>query len=173
MKFSHFYPDLRRKSIYEIDFEALYQKGYRGLILDIDNTLAPHGADADERIEELFLKLSDIGFKTCLLSNNREDRVNRFNKNIKSLSIFDAGKPRRKNYKKAMKLMGTKRRQTLAIGDQIFTDVWGARRSGIRCILLEPIDEKEEIQIRLKRFIERSFLFLYENCFLGKLRKKV
>lgn len=170
MKFSHFYPNLRKKSIYDIDFLNLYQRGYRGLILDIDNTLAPHDADADEKIEALFLRLSEIGFKTCLLSNNKEDRVKRFNKNIHSLYIFNAGKPRRKNYKKAMQLMNTKRRETLAIGDQIFTDVWGARRSGIKCILLEPIDEREEIQIRLKRYLEKCYLFVYERLFINKLR---
>lgn len=172
MKFSNFYPDLRKKSIYDIDFESLYKRGYRGLILDIDNTLAPHGADADKEIEELFYKLSKIGFKTCLLSNNKEDRVKRFNKNINSLYIFDAGKPRRKNYKKSMKLMNTKRKETLAIGDQIFTDVWGARRSGIKCILLEPIDEREEIQIVLKRYVEKAFLFLYERLFVNRLREE-
>lgn len=170
MILSRFYPDLRKKSIYDIDFLNLYKRGYRGLILDIDNTLAPHNADADHKIEELFLKLSKIGFKTCLLSNNKEDRVKRFNRNIHSLYIFNAGKPGRKNYKKSMKLMGTKRKETLAIGDQIFTDVWGARRSGIKCILLDPIDEREEIQIVLKRYIEKCFLFVYERLFINKLR---
>lgn len=170
MIFSHLYPDLRKKSIYDIDFQNLYDRGYRGLILDIDNTLVPHNADADDRIENLFLRLAEIGFKTCLFSNNKEDRVKRFNRNIKSLYIFNAGKPRRKNYRKSMKLMGTKRRETLAIGDQVFTDVWGARRSGIKCILLEPINEKEEIRIVLKRYIEKLFLYVYERLFINKLR---
>ena len=55
--FRKFYPDLRKNSIYEIDFDGLYKKGIRGLIFDIDNTLVPHGADADERIEKLFGEL--------------------------------------------------------------------------------------------------------------------
>ena len=55
MKFlEKFYPDSRKKSIYEVDFAGLYRKGIRGLIFDIDNTLVPHGADADEGIERLF-----------------------------------------------------------------------------------------------------------------------
>ena len=33
-------------STYEIDFDALYREGYRGIIFDIDNTLVPHGAPA-------------------------------------------------------------------------------------------------------------------------------
>ena len=69
--FRKFYPDLRKNSIYEIDFSGLYKKGIRGLIFDIDNTLVPHGADADERIEKLFGELKKMGFKTFLLSNNK------------------------------------------------------------------------------------------------------
>ncbi len=64
-----FYPDERRNSVYEIDFDSLYRKGIRGLIFDIDNTLVPHGASATEGIERLFNELKRMGFKTCLLSN--------------------------------------------------------------------------------------------------------
>ena len=50
MSFLHmFYPDEYLDSTYEIDFDLLYQKGYRGVIFDIDNTLVPHGAPADAR----------------------------------------------------------------------------------------------------------------------------
>ena len=63
-----FYPDERRNSVYEIDFDSLYRKGIRGLIFDIDNTLVPHGASATEGIERLFNELKRMGFKTCLLS---------------------------------------------------------------------------------------------------------
>ena len=55
-----FYPDTRKNSIYEVDFDGLHKKGIRGLIFDIDNTLVPHGADADERIETLFRELQII-----------------------------------------------------------------------------------------------------------------
>ena len=50
--FKRFYPDMKLNSVYEVDFDRLYKKGIRGLIFDIDNTLVPHGADADERIEK-------------------------------------------------------------------------------------------------------------------------
>ncbi len=42
MLFEKFYPDIWMDSTYEIDFDELYKKGYRGLIFDIDNTLVPH-----------------------------------------------------------------------------------------------------------------------------------
>ena len=161
--FRKFYPDLRKNSIYEIDFNGLYKKGIRGLIFDIDNTLVPHGADADERIEKLFGELKKMGFKTFLLSNNKLERVKRFNTNIRSLYIYRAGKPNITNYIKAMRMMGTKKETTVFIGDQLFTDIWGAKKAGITSILLNPIDKKEEIQIVLKRYLEKIVLNAYEK----------
>ena len=77
--FQKFYPDVYMDSTYEIDFEQLYQDGYRGIIFDIDNTLVTHGAPADTRAIALFAELKRIGFQCCLLSNNKEPRVKMFN----------------------------------------------------------------------------------------------
>ena len=99
-------------------------------------------------------RLKKIGFKICFLSNNKEERVRRFNEKIGEAYIFKADKPSVKGYQAAMRRMGTKRKNTVFIGDQLFTDVWGAKRTGIRTILVAPIDPHEEIQIVLKRYLE-------------------
>ena len=158
-----FYPKEYLDSTYMIDFEKLYNKGYRGVIFDIDNTLVPHGADADEKSIALFTKLRRIGFKTMLLSNNKEPRVKRFNQQIGSGYIYKAGKPSKRNYLKAMQEMGTDRENTLFVGDQLFTDVWGAKKAGILSILVKPINPREEIQIVLKRRLEWIVLFFYRR----------
>ncbi len=158
-----FYPDRLENSTYDIDFERLYKKGYRGVIFDIDNTLVEHGKDADERAKELFQRLKAIGMKSCLISNNKEKRVKRFNKDIQTYYIYDAKKPSTKNYKKAMKMMDTTLQSTIFIGDQLFTDVWGAKRCGMDNILVRPIDKKEEIQIVLKRYLEAVVLYFYKR----------
>ena len=158
-----FYPDAYLDSTYEIDFERLYQEGYRGLTFDIDNTLVPHGAAADERAETLFLRLKKIGYRCCLLSNNKEPRVRMFNEKIGADYIFDAHKPSVRNYEKAMQRLGTTRENTIFVGDQIFTDIYGAKRTGIRTILVKPIHPKEEIQIVLKRYLEKIVLFFYKR----------
>ena len=101
--FQYFYPHDYKDSTYEINFEEYYKKGYRGVLFDIDNTLVMHGADADEKAEQLFRELKKIGFSTCLISNNKEERVKRFNKNIRTKYIFKAGKPLKKNYKTLIK----------------------------------------------------------------------
>ena len=60
-----------------------------------------------------------------------------------------------------MDMLGTTRGTTLFVGDQLYTDIWGANRAGIHSILVKPIDKHEEIQIVLKRFIEKPFLWLW------------
>ncbi len=158
-----FYPDEYLDSTYDIDFKKFYEKGYRGIIFDIDNTLVPHGAPADRRAEELFQRLKELGYSCCLLSNNQRPRVERFNEKIQVYFIENAHKPSRKNYRKACGLMGTGTDNTLFVGDQLFTDVWGAKRSGIYSILVKPIHPKEEIQIVLKRYLERIVLYFYRK----------
>ncbi len=164
-----FYPDDYIASTYVIPFEELYKKGYRGLIFDVDNTLVPHGAPADERAIALFERLRNIGFDTCLISNNQEPRVQPFADKVGSKYVFDAHKPSTKNYKKAMELMKTEKENTLFVGDQLFTDVWGAKRTGIKSILVKPIHPKEEIQIVLKRYLEKIVLFFYKRSEKEKL----
>ena len=160
---SCFYPDEYLDSTYVIDFDALYRAGYRGVIFDIDNTLVPHGAPADERARALFCHLKEIGFDCCLLSNNQLPRIELFNQDIHVKFIENAHKPSVKNYRKAMQMIGTNTGNTLFVGDQLFTDVYGARRTGIHSILVKPIHPKEEIQIVLKRYLERIVLHFYEK----------
>ena len=59
--------------------------------------------------------------------------------------------------------MGTNKKNTIFIGDQLFTDIYGAKRTGIANILVSPIHPKEEIQIVLKRKLENIILYFYKN----------
>ena len=158
-----FYPDEDIASAYEIPFRQLYTEGIRGVIFDIDNTLVPHGGPADERAKKLFSDLRGMGMETCLLSNNKEPRVASFARAVGgSRYIYKGNKPGIRGYQRAMELMGTDTNDTVFVGDQLFTDVCGARRAGIHSILVKPIHPKEEIQIVLKRFLEAIVLFFYQ-----------
>ena len=153
--FETFYPGNYVDSAYEIPYEKLYERGYRGIIFDVDNTLVPHGAPADKQAIELF--------STCILSNNKEPRVSPFADKVGSPYIFKGGKPSRKGYEGAMERMKTDRDTTFFVGDQLFTDVWGANRTGLYSILVKPINPKEEIQIALKRYLEAVVLMFYRK----------
>ena len=156
-------PKVYLDSTYEIDFEQYYQDGYRAIIFDIDNTLVPHGAPADQRAIALFKRLHALGYQTMMLSNNKEPRVKMFCDAVDAEYIYKAGKPNPANYREAMKRMHTDEKNTLFVGDQIFTDVWGANKAGIYSILVKPIHPKEEIQIVLKRYLEKVVLFCYKR----------
>lgn len=158
-----FYPDLYMDSVYEIDFDQIYADGYRGLIFDIDNTLVTHGAPANEAATTLFAHLKALGFSCCLLSNNQEPRVKMFNDAVQVQYIYDAHKPSTQNYEKAMEIMGTTKETTMFIGDQIFTDIWGAKKTGIMAVMVRYIHPKEEIQIILKRRLEAIVLLGYRR----------
>ncbi len=163
MILEQFYPKEWVDSTYEIPWEKWQRRGIRGVIFDIDNTLVEHGVPADARALALFDQLRSLGIKTCLLSNNKEPRVKGFADQVDSPYIFKAAKPSRRNYRKAMEIMGTDRRTTLFVGDQLFTDVYGANRCGIYGILVKPIDPHEEIQIVLKRYLEAVVLHFYKK----------
>ena len=167
--FEIFYPDHMITSAYSIPYEKLYERGIRALIFDIDNTLTEHGKPATERTIELMDRLKKIGFRICLLSNNKEARVKMFNEKIQVDYIYKAGKPKCSGYEQAMKKMGTTKKNTVFIGDQLFTDVWGAKRTGIETYLVEPIDKQEEIQIVLKRYLEKPILYCYKKNQCGRL----
>ena len=137
--FARFYPRKEMESAYAIPYGRYAQKGIRGVIFDIDNTLVMHGAPADERARELFCRLEGLGLKTCLLSNNKERRVKPFADAVGSPYIFKADKPSVKGYRKAMEAMGT------------------------YSILVKPIDPREEIQIVIKRRLEAVVLYFYHR----------
>ncbi len=161
--FQKFYPDIYVDSAYEIDYEGLYADGYRGLIFDIDNTLVTHGAPADRRSVALFSRLKGIGFACCLISNNQADRVKMFNDSVDVKYVYDAHKPSAEGFEQAMERMGTDKSGTVLIGDQLFTDIFGANRAGIPSILVKHIWWREEIQIVLKRRLEVIVLLCYRR----------
>ena len=159
--FERFFPDTTVSSTYAIDYEKLYKEGYRGILFDIDNTLVEHGKEATKQAKRLFSRLKKIGYECCLISNNKKKRVHSFNEKIGVHTVFNAHKPAKKGYFYAMELMNTRPENTIFVGDQLFTDIFGAKRIGLKNFLVKPINEKEEIQIVLKRKLEKIVLHEY------------
>lgn len=161
--FQRFYPKEDYTSTYVIPFEEYYQKGYRGVLFDVDNTLVEHDQAATPEAVALFRRLREIGFATCLISNNKDYRVQPFADAVGSGFVYKAGKPSPKGYEEGMERMKTNRQTTLFVGDQLFTDIWGANRAGIHSILVKQIAKHEEIQIILKRKLEKIVLWSYRR----------
>ena len=161
--FKTFYPDVYLDSAYEIPFEELYKKGFRGIIFDVDNTLVEHNQPVTLEAIELFQHLQEMGFKTCIISNNKDVRVKPLADALEAEYVCKAGKPSARGYLEGMKQMGTTPETTMFIGDQIFTDIWGANRANVHSILVKQIAKHEEIQIVLKRILEKIVLIGYRR----------
>ena len=160
--FKMFYPHEYVESVFSIDYNKLYNKGYKAVILDIDNTLVHHGEDSTKEIDELFKMIQKIGFKTLLLSDNGEERIKRFLKNINSLYIHNAGKPKTTNFLKAVEMLKVKKEEVVYVGDQIFKDIYGANRSGLDSILVKYMRYNNETKIGIRRHLEKIILKFYK-----------
>lgn len=152
-------PDAYVKSIFVVRPERLLANGIRGLILDIDNTLVPnHFPDADEKVIQFIQNLKHHGIKAIIVSNATQARVERFAKPLEIDYVYNALKPFARGYREAIRRMNLKPQEVAIIGDQLFTDIWGGRRIGMKTILLTPIDPREPWPVKLKRWIEKPFL---------------
>lgn len=156
-----FFPYAMCDDTYAIDYKYLWEKGYRGIIFDIDNTLVEHNEPATEKAVDLFAELKSTGYRTAVVSNNKEPRVRLFAEAVGCEYVFRAGKPGASGYIKAMEKLGTQRSNTFAVGDQLFTDIWGANNAGIKSVMVKRTASHEEIQIHLKRIPETLITAVY------------
>lgn len=148
-------PDIYVKNVRSLPFPELFRRGLRGLIFDIDNTVVPHDSPADEEAVSFIRRLKETGYRICFLSNNSEERVRPFAEALGAPFVPKGGKPMGKGYEKALRILNLPREEVLFLGDQVYTDVLGANMAGIPSCLSEPLHPKEEVQIVLKRFLEK------------------
>ncbi|CAM2834424.1 YqeG family HAD IIIA-type phosphatase [Paenibacillus sediminis] len=158
--FERLLPKLRVETVFDIDLESLYAKGYRGIITDLDNTLV--GAKVPSATPELiawFTKVKESGFKLVIVSNNKLERVSAFAGPHNIEFVHKARKPSNAPFHRAMKMMGLSPEQTIVVGDQMLTDVLGGNRLGLYTVLVQPIALHEEgIGTRFNRRVERLAL---------------
>lgn len=153
-----FFPDNFFKTIYDIDYQQLKDKGFTALFFDLDNTLIPYDVEKiTEQVSELFSKIAH-DFDILVITNNNQERTERaLGSHINFLS--NAKKPFKKGYLKALDLMNCSSNQVVAIGDQLMTDVLGASKMGFYSILVNPIDQNSEgFPTKINRFREKRVL---------------
>ncbi len=134
-------PDRVYKSVLDIDPRALAEGGIKLLLADLDNTLTRYGQpDPDGPVTAWREALREAGVTLFLLSNSRRPaRVSHYARVLDIPALGHAGKPRPGGYRAAMEQMGAAPEETAMVGDQIFTDILGAKRAGVTAILVEPI----------------------------------
>lgn len=163
MKFT-FVPDYRFNTFDEASAEFLKSIGVRGIVLDVDNTLEPYeNPTPTEKVLEWMESLRAAGISAAIVSNNNAERIDLFNKELRLPAYSKAKKPFKKNVLRAMADMGTDKTNTVLMGDQVFTDVWAARNTGIRAILVPPIKDKTDVFTKFKRLLEKPILKKYNR----------
>jgi len=139
----------------------LKNRGIKGLILDVDNTLTTdENPVPPESIVKWLETMRKNGIKLIIVSNNHDERVRVFAEPLGLDYVCESLKPSKKGYTEAMQKMGLEPHEVAGVGDQLFTDVWGANFSGITSIYVQPmaIEGKEKRFILFKRKLEKPFL---------------
>lgn len=155
-----FQPDRFFASITSIDCRRdLLERGLGHVLLDVDNTVRSRETGEVPRDVGLWLaKARDAGVSFCLLSNNWHADVHRFAGELDLPLVAKACKPLPFGYLAAMGKVGGTRRDTVAVGDQLFTDVVGAHGVGIAAWLVLPLAEADLKHTLMLRGLERGLL---------------
>lgn len=146
-------PDFFCHSLTDIEAEWIKSRNIKTICLDIDNTITEHdGMSVSGDILQWVSEMRESGINLFLISNNSEERVIPLARNIGIEYIAKAGKP---GAKKILSKLGKKSKNSIFVGDQIFTDILCGKRCGMTTILVDPISEEKLFQIKLKRKVEK------------------
>lgn len=157
-------PDAYARRLEEISLDRLADEGIRGIIVDLDNTLvAYHDSNVLPEVADWIAAAVKEGFGVVLVSNNWNERVAAIGMQLGVRTVSSAMKPLPLAFMRALRVLGTPRRETVVVGDQLLTDVLGAKLMGMRAILTEPISEHGFITTRMLRVVERALLRLVKT----------
>jgi HAD superfamily phosphatase (TIGR01668 family) len=157
-----FKPDACYHDLLQIDFAAYASLGFKLVLLDIDNTLARHGArQGDDFAREAVLRIYSAGMDCRIISNAAISRARQYATSLKLSFTAMANKPSPKALLDACRESGIPASQAMMVGDQLLTDIAAARRAGCLAILVKPRFEHEAWNVRLKRLLEKTILRRY------------
>lgn len=156
------YPKVYFNSVKEITIDFLRENNIKAIIIDVDNTIIDYDKNIPEGYIEWCNNLKNNGIKFCIVSNtNKIEKVKRVAHAFDIPYFYFAKKPFKTGFKKAMRLLKEKPENIASVGDQIFTDVFGANRCRMFPILVKPVDRRDIFTTRLKRPIEKVVINRY------------
>lgn len=146
----------RMRGVIDISAEMLCEHGIRGVLLDLDNTIVAWGEEiVSDRMRKWIYDGRTQGLQFCLLSNSYTNRAMRIAEELQIPAVAPAFKPLPFGYIRAMLRLGTTIEDTIVIGDQVFTDILGARMLNMRAICVAPLSNTDFWATRLTRCLER------------------
>jgi HAD superfamily phosphatase (TIGR01668 family) len=157
--FGNFLPNEHVKSIFDIQPAKLKQKGIKGIITDLDNTLVAWDVrDATPEVINWFEQMKSHDIAVTIISNNNQERVSVFSEPLGTPFVYSARKPLGRAFKTVAKQMNLKKEEIVVIGDQLLTDVLGGNTAGFYTILVVPIVQTDGKITKINRRIERIIL---------------
>lgn len=152
-----FRPDHQAETLPEVSLDMLAASGVRGIVVDLDNTVCPyHRPELAPGVADWVASARQRGFALVLVSNNFSERVASVGAQLGIPVVPNALKPLPFAFRRALRLLGTRREATIVIGDQLFTDVLGAKLLGLRTLLTTPLVAHDFPLTRVLRFLERT-----------------
>ena len=156
------YPSLYLDSVKNINPTLLKKNNIKGLILDVDNTLIDYYRNLVDGAEKWCEELKNEGIKCIILSNsNKRSKVEEVAEKLNIDYIMFAKKPLKSGFKRALNKLELKPEEVAVVGDQLFTDVIGAKRMNMFSILVKQVGEKDIFITKLKRPIENAIIKKY------------
>ena len=147
---NNFIPDMYQKSIYHIDYEKLLEEGIKCILFDLDNTCVPYKDKVpNKKLIDLIETLKDMDFKVIIFSNALKRRIKPFKDALNVDAVARAGKPRKDKFLKVMKIFGYNLSEVAIIGDQLYKDILGGNRVGIKTILDNPMSKDDMFLTKL------------------------
>jgi len=168
-------PDAYHASIFEIPYQKLKERGIKSLFFDLDNTIIAYD-DSELKTKHINL-ISDLSkeFNIIIISNTSYKRVSIALNQLKVPFLWHAKKPLKVGFKKALKMVNTKKEETIIIGDQLMTDVFGASRFGIKSILVASVKRRSDRKItkfnrKIESFVLKKIQKKYPKLYDERLR---
>ena len=151
----YFSPDDFVEKYEFIDVEYMNMHNKKVIISDLDNTLISWDSKKDTKeLNKWLKKMRKAGFDIIVVSNNTEERVEEFCKKLNLQYVAGAKKPLTIGFKRALKKLNRKPEEAIILGDQVLTDVLGAKSFGAMSVLVKPISKTDAFKTRINRFFE-------------------
>lgn len=139
----------------ELTPQWLKENHVKFILADLDGTLAPHDGKMDERFERWYKEIEAVGVGVIIVSNNKEERVKPILEKHHLYGIWKAGKPSARKIVDEIIVRGLNIDTSIFIGDQLFTDLWVAKKLSMRSVWVKKIPAKEPLYEIPKRMIEK------------------
>lgn len=144
------------QNIYEIPLGFFQSNGFKGVLLDLDNTLDnPYRKKASSKAKEKIRELRDAGLFVAIVSNNTDKRIKNYLGDVTIDGFLSSSKkPSPARINGFLKAEGLDPASVVMIGDQVFTDYLASQRCDLAFILTERLSRRELPWTYFNRFKE-------------------